>query len=171
MAAIAARNALSTLTAAMGPPTRVLYSGGSILASFPCDPAALDMALSNAAAAVEHAVDVPLSGSRRAIRIGAMGSVHFHAEIRPGADQATVRIFSPPPGSRSPEAWTTSHNLADAAFDVSGDPHQALLSYISAKLMDEPGGAQRMASDLARLLSDYMRMQLPSREIHGLRFD
>lgn len=164
MAALPVRNALTALNNALGDPSKVLYSAGSILAAYNCDPAGMDQALARVSAVVNQALDVPVNGSRNVIRVGAIDSVHFHAEIKPGAELVNIRLFSPPTGEHSPADWTTAHDVADAAFQASGDSRQALMSYISTKLMGDPEDARRLASDLSRLVADYMRMQVMGTE-------
>lgn len=161
MAALPVRNALASLTEILGDPRKVLYSAGSILAAFACSPSNLDAALESAAAQVRHAVDVPGQGHPSLIRVGVMDAVHFYAEVKPGEQVVSIRLYSPASEHADPHDLQVALDLADAAFRGSGDAHQALLSYLSSKLLeDDAGHAERLASDLARLVSDYLRMKL-----------
>lgn len=142
----------------LGEPKKVLYSSGSLLAEYEdCSPAVVDMKLAAMGAQIEQQVDIPHQNGKTLIRIGRLERVMFHVQVEAKSGVGIARLF-PPPGDQGPsDLWTLSQQMADAAFDTTGDRRQALISYVSAKLMEDTDEGRKLASDLSRVISDYLR--------------
>ncbi len=170
MATPAVRETLANLTTTLGAPTAVFYSGGSILARFtPADePSAneryvrfsssFDAALSAMGATVDHKVDATACGRVPLVRAGRVGAVAFHAQGGSEPAGFTVRLFEAQRAGGSPlEAMLATEKAVDAALATAGDTRDALIGYLANKLMAEPVAGSQLASDLSRLVADYMR--------------
>lgn len=162
MATAAVRETLATLTANLGPPSNVLYSGGSILARFQpgVTPAAcdLDEVLAHMGAHIDHQVDASECGRVPLVRAGRIGTVGFHAQGGISPAGFAVRLFEAQRADGGAlEAMLATERAVDAALAPAGDQREALMGYLASKLLLEPQTGSRLASDLARLVSDYMR--------------
>lgn len=152
------RVALDNINDSLGEPKKVLFSSGSLLAEYEdCSPAVVDMKLAAMGAQIEQEIDIPHQNGQTLIRVGRLERVMFHVQVEAESGVGIARLF-PPPGDDGPsDIWQLSRQMADAAFDTTGDRQQALISYVSAKLMEDPEQGRRLASDLSRVISDYLR--------------
>lgn len=161
------RVALESINETLGNPTQVLYSSGSLLAEYSnCSAAAVDVKLAALGAHIDQQIDIPHQSGTMAIRVGRLDDgVMFHVQVEADTGLGTARLYTPPSDYVLTDMWDLAQKMADAAFDTAGDRHQALLSYVSAKLLADPEHGRQLASDLTRIISDYLRA--PASQIVG----
>lgn len=65
------------------------------------------------------------------------------------------------------DMWELALQTTEAAFDTADDQHQALLSHVSTKLLADAQQGRMLASDLSRVISDYLRAPASGRKGTG----